>query len=99
MSLRMTAANAMQRRQQRRQCFRCFVAVAAQNFLGQKRVQLDPGDAATPAPSGYEVPAENVTTPTDLDQVLNVLDADTRTRAMVLLNEAGAAVLGRRVDS
>lgn len=74
------------------------VSIAAQNFLGQKRVQLVKGDAGDPAPSGFVVPAQNITTPTDLDQVFDVLDADTRTRAMILLNEAGSAVVGRRVD-
>ncbi|MCU1676171.1 MAG: hypothetical protein JWM93_929 [Frankiales bacterium] len=74
------------------------VAVTATNFLGQKRVELDPGHRGRPAPSGFTVAASRVTTPTDLDQVLDVLDADTRTRMTVLLNEAGQAVVGRRVD-
>jgi phospholipid/cholesterol/gamma-HCH transport system substrate-binding protein len=74
------------------------VSIAAANFLGQKRVRLEKGDVSQPAPSGYVLPESRVTTPTDLDQVLSVLDADTRTRAKILLNEAGAAVLGRRVD-
>ncbi|WP_205698856.1 MlaD family protein [Conexibacter sp. SYSU D00693] len=75
------------------------VAVVSANFLGLKRVELDPGDARrAPVPSGTTVPADRVTTPTDLDQVLGVFDADTRTRAQVLLTEAGEAVVGRRVD-
>lgn len=75
------------------------VAIVAANFLGLKRVELDTGDAASdPAPDGYELKPTQVTTPTDLDQVLSVFDADTRTRAKVLLNEAGEAVVGRRVD-
>lgn len=74
------------------------VSIAAQNFLGQKRAVLTRGDVSEPAPSGYSVPRSNVTTPTDLDQVLGVLDADTRARATILLNEAGGAVFGRRVD-
>jgi phospholipid/cholesterol/gamma-HCH transport system substrate-binding protein len=74
------------------------VAVTAANFLGQKRVELDPGRAAQAAPSGFTVPSAHVTTPTDLDQVLDVLDGDTRARVTVLLDEAGQAVLGRRAD-
>lgn len=75
------------------------VTVAATNFLGQKRIELDPGDDRShPVPSGWTVPASRVTTPTDLDQVLAVMDADTRTRATILLNEVGAAVVGRRMD-
>jgi len=74
------------------------VTVSAANFLGQKRVELDPGDTSRPLPSGSTISASRVTTPTDLDQVLAVLDADTRTRVKILLDEAGEAVLGRRVD-
>jgi len=75
------------------------VAVVAVNFLGLKRVEITPGDARRhAAPSGWTVPADRVTTPTDLDQVLNVFDADTRTRLQILLTEAGEAVVGRRVD-
>jgi virulence factor Mce-like protein len=75
------------------------VAIVATNLLGQKRVELYP--AARPrgnAPSGFVVPSGQVTTPTDLDELLGVLDADTRTRASILLNELGTAVLGRRTD-
>jgi len=74
------------------------VAVTAANFLGQKRVELSKGDTSRPAPDGFVVPASQVTTPTDLDQVLSVLDADTRTRATILLNELGVAAAGRRFD-
>ncbi len=75
------------------------VSVVAANFLGLKRVELEPGDGAgEPAPSGFVLAKSRVTTPTDLDQVLGVFDADTRTRAKVLLTEAGEAVVGRKVD-
>jgi ABC-type transporter Mla subunit MlaD len=74
------------------------VAIVAANFLGIKRVELNPGDVSDPAPDGHMLSPRQVTTPTDLDQVLSVFDADTRTRAKILLNEAGAAVVGRKVD-
>lgn len=73
-------------------------AIAARNLLGQKFVDLDPGDQRRPLPSGARIPRSRITTPTDLDQVLDVLDADTRTRLQVLINEAGVAVAGRRAD-
>jgi phospholipid/cholesterol/gamma-HCH transport system substrate-binding protein len=73
-------------------------AIAAANFLGRKRVELLPGDRRRPAPDGYTLPDSRVKTSTDLDQVLDVLDADTRTRLGVLINEAGAAFTGRRQD-
>lgn len=74
------------------------VAISAVNFLGQKQVSFSGGDRSRPAPDGYAFPASRVTTSTDLDQVLNTLDADTRTRLAILVNEAGASVLGRKWD-
>ncbi|MCW3011207.1 MAG: hypothetical protein JWO90_1611 [Solirubrobacterales bacterium] len=74
------------------------IGISAVNFLGQKQVSIVGGDPANPAPSGFEVPAGKVTVSTDLDQVLNALDTDTRARLTILLNEAGGAVVGRRWD-
>lgn len=74
------------------------VAISAVNFLGQKQVAFSGGNPAVPAPDGYLIPASRVSTSTDLDQVLDTLDSDTRTRLAVLVNEAGAAVVGRRWD-
>lgn len=73
-------------------------AISAVNFLGQKRVELVPGNKEDPAPSGTTIPAGRITTATDLDQVLNVLDTDTRTRLAILLSESGLAVQGREQD-
>lgn len=72
--------------------------IRAQNVLGQKQVQLTKGSASRPAPSGFVVPADHVTAGTDLDRVLSVLDADTRTRLAIFLNEAGTAFTGRQAD-
>jgi len=74
------------------------VAITAVNLLGQKRLEVQRGNTADPAPSGYVVPSRNVVTSTDLDQVVSVLDADTRARLSILVNEAGAAFSGRRED-
>ncbi len=74
------------------------VAIATRNLLGQKYIDLDPGDRGRPLPSGSTIASSRVGTPTDLDQVLNVLDADTRTRLQILVNEAGVALTGRKVD-
>ncbi|MCU1676950.1 MAG: Mammalian cell entry related domain protein, partial [Frankiales bacterium] len=74
------------------------VGISAVNFLGQKQVAFSGGTPADPAPDGYVIPASRVTTSTDLDQVLNTLDTDTRTRLSILVNEAGAAVAGRQWD-
>lgn len=74
------------------------IAISAVNFLGQKQISFSGGDIARPAPDGYEFPASRVTTSTDLDQVLDTLDADTRTRLAIVVDEAGGAVMGRRWD-
>jgi virulence factor Mce-like protein len=73
-------------------------AIVAQNVLGQKQVQLTTDSGGTPAPSGFVIPASRTTKTTDLDQLLNVLDANTRTRLEILINEAGQAFTGRRAD-
>jgi virulence factor Mce-like protein len=73
-------------------------AIAAENLLGQKQVQILPGDRTRPAPSGFTMPPSRVERTTDLDQVLDVLDPTARARLRILLNEAGAAVLGRQGD-
>jgi virulence factor Mce-like protein len=74
------------------------IAISAVNFLGQKQISFSGGDVSKPAPDGYEFPASRVTTSTDLDQVLDTLDADTRTRLAIVVNEAGGAVMGRKWD-
>lgn len=73
-------------------------SVISQNLLGQKQVQLEPGTSEADAPSGFTIPASHVRRTADLDQVLDVLDADTRTRLAIFVNEAGAALTGRRAD-
>jgi phospholipid/cholesterol/gamma-HCH transport system substrate-binding protein len=74
------------------------VVIAAQNLLGQKSLEVRPGDVTDPAPSGSVIREDRITEATDLDRVLSVLDADTRTRLAIFINEAGAAFTGRRAD-
>ncbi len=73
-------------------------AIRSTNLLGEKFVQLEPGDLKRPQSSGLTVPGNRITTPVDLDQVLDVLDADTRTRLKIVINEAGTALSGRSGD-
>lgn len=74
-------------------------AIVAQNLLGQKQVELVTGDVkGKPAPSGTTIPTERIRAATDLDSVLDVLDADTRTRMAIFINEAGTAFAGRKTD-
>jgi virulence factor Mce-like protein len=73
-------------------------SIASVNLLGQKRIQITKGSASEPAPSGYMLPASAVSTSTDLDQVLDVLTPDVRSRLAILINAAGEAMTGREAD-
>jgi virulence factor Mce-like protein len=72
--------------------------ILAVNLLGEKYVALDPGNTSRPQPSGLTIPSQRITPSVDLDQVLDVLDPDTRTRLRLLINEAGIALAGRGMD-
>lgn len=74
------------------------LVIESQNLLGQKAVRLVKGSSSEPAASGTPIPPARVKVSTDLDQVLSVLDGQTRARLGVLVNEAGQALLGRRAD-
>jgi phospholipid/cholesterol/gamma-HCH transport system substrate-binding protein len=72
--------------------------VRAANILGEKYVDLDAGDTRRPAPSGARIPPERTDAPVELDDLLNVLDPDTRSLLSVLINESGIALSGRGAD-
>jgi phospholipid/cholesterol/gamma-HCH transport system substrate-binding protein len=68
------------------------------NLLGEKYVDLDPGDVDNPLPSGSTIPESRTGVPVELDDVLNTLDPDTRAGLRILINEAGTALAGRGAD-
>jgi phospholipid/cholesterol/gamma-HCH transport system substrate-binding protein len=68
------------------------------NLLGEKYVDLHLGDRRRPQPSGTVIPIARTGTPVELDDVLNTLDAGTRARLRILINEAGTALAGRGAD-
>jgi virulence factor Mce-like protein len=68
------------------------------NLLGEKYVDLRLGDRRRPQPSGTVIPISRTGTPVELDDVLNTLDAGTRARLRILINEAGTALAGRGAD-
>jgi len=72
--------------------------VVTSNLLGSRYVRIDPGDTSRPQASGATIPVSRTDYPVDLDQVLDTLDADTRARLGVLINEAGTALTGRQAD-
>ncbi|PTL59551.1 MlaD family protein [Paraconexibacter algicola] len=68
------------------------------NLLGEKYIDLDPGDLGRPMPEGSTIPKDKTAVPVELDDVINVLDPDTRGRLRLLINEAGVALAGRGAD-
>ncbi|MTD45901.1 MCE family protein [Conexibacter sp. W3-3-2] len=68
------------------------------NLLGEKYIDLDPGDLSKPMPEGSTIKKDKTAVPVELDDVINVLDPDTRGRLRLLINEAGVAMAGRGAD-
>lgn len=73
-------------------------AIRPVNLLGEKYVDLNPGDLSKPLKSGVTIPPTRTTTPVEIDDVLNTLDTDTRGAMGILINEAGLAMAGRGAD-
>ena len=74
------------------------VQVRPTDLLGEHYAQLNVGNLSRPQPSGTLIPMSRTSTAVELDDVLNMLDADTRTRLRILINEAGVALAGRGAD-
>lgn len=68
------------------------------NLLGEKYIDLDPGDLRRPVPSGTTIPVAKTSTPVELDDALNILDPDTRGKMRIIINEAGLTMAGRGAD-
>ncbi|MDX8151794.1 MlaD family protein [Patulibacter brassicae] len=68
------------------------------NLLGEKFVDLDPGDVRHPRASASTIPLRRTASPVELDDVLNALGPDVRARLRILVNEAGVALAGRGAD-
>jgi phospholipid/cholesterol/gamma-HCH transport system substrate-binding protein len=71
--------------------------IVPNDLLGSMYLQITPGRGPALA-SGATIPASRVSYPVQLDQVLNVLDANTRARLAILIDQAGTALTGRRYD-
>ena len=68
------------------------------NLLGEKYVDLRPGDLKQAVKSGTIIPISRTDAPVELDQVIDTLDPTTRGRLRVLINEAGVGLRGRGSD-
>lgn len=65
------------------------------NLLGEKYVDLIPGNLDQPLKSGSTIPVSRTGTPVELDDVFNTLDTNTRTGLGLIINEAGLAMAGQ----
>src|ERR1700758_4699517 len=68
------------------------------NLLGEMYVDLTPGDASRPQPSGSTIPLSRTGESVQLDSILNMLDPNTRGMMQILITEAGIALDGRGAD-
>lgn len=68
------------------------------NLLGEKYVDVQPGDLRQPLRSGSTIPLARTYTASELDQVLNAFDPDTRRATAIFLAEQGNSLLGRGKD-
>lgn len=73
-------------------------AIRASNLLGEKYVDLRPGNVLDPAPDGFTIRSGRVTVATELDDVLAVLRPDTRVALAAFLAGQGDALAGRGGD-
>lgn len=71
------------------------VNIRPTDLLGERYAEIKGGDTAKPMASGDLVPLSRTAEPVELDDIFNMLDADTRTRLGILVNEAGVALAGR----
>ncbi|MEA2127394.1 MAG: phospholipid/cholesterol/gamma-HCH transport system substrate-binding protein [Solirubrobacteraceae bacterium] len=74
------------------------IQIRPTDLLGERYADMDPGDVSKPQPSGSLIPLKRTQAPVELDDVLNMLDVDTRTRLKIMINEFGIALGGRGAD-
>lgn len=73
--------------------------VAARSSLGQKFINLDPGDpTAGPLPEGYVIPVTQTIPAQELGDLLSVLDVPTRQSIGSFFNNFGVGLVGRGGD-
>jgi phospholipid/cholesterol/gamma-HCH transport system substrate-binding protein len=70
----------------------------AADLLGEKFVDLEPGNRADPAPSGTTIPPSRTGLAVELDDVINAVDLPTQQALKAFINEQGTAYVGRGHD-
>jgi len=72
--------------------------VRAVNLLGEKYLDIEPGNADAPAESGAVIPASRTDNSIELDDLVDTLDPATRAALNVVLDEGGRSLRGRGGD-
>jgi phospholipid/cholesterol/gamma-HCH transport system substrate-binding protein len=73
--------------------------IKTKNLLGEAYVEINRGTGqAGPLPQGGRIERANTLTPVEVDQVLSVLDQDTRQQLVSLIDNLGQSVSGRGQD-
>jgi phospholipid/cholesterol/gamma-HCH transport system substrate-binding protein len=72
--------------------------IHSKNLLGETYVELHRGHSHVPLPSGARLGLERTLSPVELDQVLDVLGPEVRTRLAILINTLGQTTAGRGTD-
>jgi virulence factor Mce-like protein len=73
--------------------------IKTKNLLGETYVELNRGtQVAGPMPDGGRIGKQNTLTPVEIDQVLSVLNQDTRQQLVALIDNLGESVAGRGQD-
>ena len=70
----------------------------AADLLGEKFVDVEPGNRRNPAPSGTVVPPARTAISVELDDVVNAVDLPVRKALATFINEQGTAYVGRGGD-
>jgi virulence factor Mce-like protein len=70
----------------------------AADLLGEKFVDLEPGNRDEPAPSGTVIPPSRTALAIELDDVINAVDLPTRQALRTFIAEQGVAYVGRGRD-
>lgn len=74
------------------------VRVRPRSPIGVRFIELSPGTSGRPLADGDTIPASQTSAATELDTVLNTLDAPRRAQAQTFMQELGAGVLDRGQD-
>lgn len=70
----------------------------AADLLGEKFIDISPGNRSHPAPSGTVIPPARTGLAVELDDVINSIDLPTRSALRAFLNENGQWFVGRGND-